>query len=58
MTSCDTSSSPTNASAPMIGPCSAPSPPTVEAGRTLLLDRAEMLEAANESDIAIVGIEA
>ena len=30
----------------------------VEAGRTLLLDRAEMIEAANEADIAIVGIEA
>ena len=30
----------------------------VETGRTLLLDRAEMLEAANEADIAIVGIEA
>jgi UDP-2,3-diacylglucosamine hydrolase len=30
----------------------------VEAGRTLLLDRAEMIEAANESDIAIIGIEA
>ena len=30
----------------------------VEAGRTLLLDRAEMLEAANEAEIAIVGIEA
>ena len=30
----------------------------VEAGRTLLLDRAEMIEAANESDIAIVGMEA
>jgi hypothetical protein len=30
----------------------------VEAGRTLLLDRAEMIEAAAESEIAIVGIEA
>ncbi len=30
----------------------------VEAGRTLLLDRAEIIEAANESDIAIIGIEA
>ena len=30
----------------------------VEAGRTLLLDRAEMLEAADEADIAVVGIEA
>jgi len=30
----------------------------VEAGRTLLLDRAEMIEAANEAEIAIVGIEA
>ena len=30
----------------------------VEAGRTLLLDRAEMIEAANESEIAIIGIDA
>ncbi len=30
----------------------------VEAGRTLLLDRAEMIEAADEADIAVVGIEA
>jgi len=30
----------------------------VEAGRTLMLDRAEMIEAANEADIAMVGIEA
>ncbi len=28
----------------------------VEAGRTLMLDREQMLEAANEADIAIVGI--
>ena len=28
----------------------------VEAGRTLMLDRQQMLEAANEADIAIVGI--
>ncbi|HEY1221041.1 MAG: UDP-2,3-diacylglucosamine diphosphatase LpxI [Bryobacteraceae bacterium] len=30
----------------------------VEAGRTLLLDRAETIEAANEADIAIFGVEA
>jgi len=30
----------------------------VEAGRTLLLDRAETIDAANEADIAIIGIEA
>jgi DUF1009 family protein len=30
----------------------------VEAGRTLMLDRAEMLAVANEADIAIVGTEA
>jgi DUF1009 family protein len=30
----------------------------VEAGRTLLLDKEKMLDAANEADIAIVGIEA
>ena len=29
----------------------------VEAGRTLLLDRDQMIEAANEADIAIVGSE-
>jgi len=29
----------------------------VEAGRTLLLDKAEMIRAADESDIAIVGLE-
>ncbi len=29
----------------------------VEAGRTLLLDRDEMLAAANEAGIAIVGME-
>ncbi len=29
----------------------------VEAGRTLMLDRAEMIEAANETDIAIFGIQ-
>jgi UDP-2,3-diacylglucosamine hydrolase len=28
----------------------------VEAGRTLMLDRENMLEAANEAGIAIVGI--
>ena len=28
----------------------------VEAGRTLMLDREEMLEAADEADIAIVGL--
>ena len=28
----------------------------VDAGRTLLLDRAEMIEAADEADIAIVGM--
>ena len=27
----------------------------VEAGRTLMLDRERMIEAANEADIAIVG---
>ena len=30
----------------------------VEAGRTLLLDKERMLDAANEADIAIVGVEA
>jgi len=30
----------------------------VEAGRTLLLDRVEMLEAANQAEIAVVGMEA
>jgi DUF1009 family protein len=28
----------------------------VEAGRTLMLDRGQMIEAANEADIAIVGM--
>jgi DUF1009 family protein len=30
----------------------------VEAGRTLLLDKEKMLDAANEADIAIIGVEA
>jgi hypothetical protein len=30
----------------------------VEAGRTLMLDKGEMLVAANEADIAITGVEA
>jgi DUF1009 family protein len=29
----------------------------VEAGRTLLLDREQMIAAADEADIAIVGVE-
>jgi hypothetical protein len=29
----------------------------VEAGRTLLLDRDEMLNAANDANIAVIGIE-
>jgi hypothetical protein len=28
----------------------------VEAGRTLMLDRERMLEAANQADIAIIGV--
>jgi DUF1009 family protein len=45
------------ATIPVMRECSA-TVLAVEAGRTLLLDRAEMIEAANEGDIAILGIEA